>query len=176
VVLIDENEQAEITPEAVFGGPAGIKPTILYETCGGLPTWTMEHDGYYRFKGLGIMRRRVRCAERRVDIEEHVGGEGTRGVDILFHLHPRLRCEVGDEGIACVLDGQVLCWLEVPERFRARVEKSWYSRAYAVREPHDVIILSSRAPLPLTIRYAVRVEPIFTRSVSSDDVAPRVEG
>ncbi len=157
VVMVDGREQAEINPARVFDRPEGTEARIRYEMCGALPTWTMEHDGYRRFQELGGLRRIVRCAPRRVDIEEHIEGQGEHTVEVVFNLHPRIRCDVQTDEVRCVLEDKLLCRLEIPDGFRVHRERASYSSAYTEREAHDVIVLSRRALLPLIIRHSVHV-------------------
>ncbi|UCD29667.1 MAG: alginate lyase family protein [Planctomycetota bacterium] len=158
VVMIDGREQIEIDPQVMFGDLGAIRPRIDYEICGGIPEWKMEHDGYCQFEGTGLIRRIIRCAPLRMDIEEHIEGRGEHGVDMIFNLHPKIHSEIRVKDVHFIFEDEQLCQLEVPDGFRVSMESGYYSRAYTVREAHEVIVLSCRRRLPLTVNYVIHFQ------------------
>jgi len=154
VVVIDGREQGEIRADAVFGRPLGLRAWMRSPSAG---SFELGHDGYRRFPGLGEVLRRIACTSREVRIEEELSGSGRHRVEILFHLHPRVRAESGPGGIAMRSGEGILCRLEPPEGFATSFETAAYSAAYGEQEPHPVLVLTRALELPAVVRYAIHV-------------------
>jgi len=158
VVMIDGLEQADVRPESVFSPLEGIEPGISFRDDPDGPTWVMAHNGYCRCQNIGRVSRTVRCLRRKVEIEEEVEGKGTHVIDLLWHLHPDIRLQVGDKSLHLSSPGEARCVLAVPAGFDVHTENSSYSAAYGSKTPNAVVRFSRRVGLPFGCRYDITLE------------------
>jgi len=157
IVVVDRHEQGGISEQRVFGRPEGIEPRIGYTQEQGIPTWTMEHNGYARFDGLGRTCRIVQCREQDIEVEDRVHGGGEHLVEIAWNVHPSVSVDADGREVRLSRDGEILCRLEVPDQFDVLLERSCYSPEYGVDKEASRIVMSRRAGLPLSVRYAISV-------------------
>jgi hypothetical protein len=155
LVVIDGREQAPLDPLDVFQTPLGIAPSIRRDAERAPDTWVMEHRGYSRLPGLGAVSRIIRCLDGRIEVEERIEGTGEHLIEIMYHLHPDLRCR-RDGGALLVAKGERrLCTLEIPEGFTLIETTGLYSPAYREDRVAVTLVLSRRTVLPASASYAI---------------------
>ncbi|UCE07599.1 MAG: alginate lyase family protein, partial [bacterium] len=81
-VMIDGEEQCEITPNRVFGLQSEIISRIGMAEEGNVVRFEMQHDGYRRVKEIGLVSREIICEERSLEINDTVHGSGTHNISI----------------------------------------------------------------------------------------------
>ena len=158
VVTINGLEQAEIDQNNVFGPLEKIGTQIYFRDNKACPAWTMEHNGYCRFKSLGKVSRTVRCYSGKLEVIEKVEGQGKHKIDIFWHLHPGISFEIKSKEIILSLQNRVLCILQIPDGFKVNTEKSSYSPAYMEKQTNDVVCFTIKAQLPLSVGYFISIE------------------
>ncbi|MDQ3920305.1 MAG: heparinase II/III family protein [Acidobacteriota bacterium] len=113
-------------------------------------------DGYARLVGDAVTHRRViTCenAQRRIVVEDFVGGSGRHLVESLVHLHPEVGVELAGAGL-------VLRWGDGKEAARIsgdlpRVEQGWYCPRFGQRLRNKVLVWGGPRRLPARTSYAV---------------------
>jgi len=154
VLMLDGLEQATVRPGS-FGPLDDIETHISMRGDKRAPEWTMTHTGYSRIDGLGQVGRNVKCREDRLEIQDTAAGDGEHAIEIIWHLHPDVECELGEDCVRITLDGKLLCRMLTPQGFEVEIAAGAYSPRYGVKTPASSISLSTRARLPINVQYSV---------------------
>jgi uncharacterized heparinase superfamily protein len=91
-VCIDGKDSSDVWSSHRVGRRARIHRPCVSDT-GGVLCASGAHDGYRHLRGVGMHARTWQCDERKITIQDHVGGNGNHDVHVSFLLHPRVRVE-----------------------------------------------------------------------------------
>ncbi len=62
-----------------------------------------SHDGYKRLPGRPIHQRKITLQEKQLTVEDNITGDGKHEIEVIWHLHPDVKCCWKDEMSAIVL-------------------------------------------------------------------------
>ena len=98
-VIINDQEQCVISPEIVFGLTGDIDAQSYISEDDHFFKIQMKHNGYLRFKELGLVFREIICQKSTILIKDTVSGRGSHKISVFFHLHPNIACEVSRNSV-----------------------------------------------------------------------------
>jgi hypothetical protein len=110
-----------------------------------------SHTGYQRLIEPVTHTRRIAFDKRtRVwRIEDVLEGSGTHLLELFFH--PGVPCAIEDGGVRLLAPRADLILLPPPET-RLSTQSGWVSRGYGMREPATVLVFTTHARVPLSLR------------------------
>lgn len=107
------------------------------------------HDGYIRFSGQPMHRRRVTLDDDAFLVLDRVEGSGSHQAEIFFHLHPGLDFLETEDGFNLVAEGKVIGRVELEGPAEARLESSTWHPGFGLSMDNRRLVLSWRGSLPL---------------------------
>lgn len=146
-LAIDGVEQNEFNPEWLFRMFEKANPEhLLFEEKDGVVTYEGLHRGYERLEAPVTHRRRFRHDRRSgaLEIEDMLAGGGAHDLIWSFHFHPDVQVALGAQNVALRAGGRAwsLTWSDAA--LSARLEDSWFSPSYGVREPTKALRLERK--------------------------------
>ena len=157
VVVVDEKEQCEVTPERVFGliGAINLKLTASKE--GNKSRIKMEHDGFSKFDDLGPVYREIICDDNMVRIHDTINGSGLHRVSIYYHLHPAVSCTISDNSADVTVD-KIKIRITFPDIFSLKLNECDYSNRYHYIEKSIAICAVAKIKLPVNIKTKILLQ------------------
>lgn len=117
-----------------------------------------ELDGFPSVAG-GIRHRREVVYESPAAwrVQDHVSGSGIHAVDSWIHLHPDWSAAIdGRKVLVADRAGKIVAVIEPQPGAAVYLEGGQYFPRFGTKLPSQVVRLSVRGPMPITIGYAIR--------------------
>jgi hypothetical protein len=147
IIMIDGMEQAEISPEVVFGIGGEIQSEIEMREEDNAAQFRMGHKGYGRLPGFGWVFRQITCYEEDIVLYENLEGTGSYQVSFFLNLHPDVEPKESVNSLVLLTDKSRIT-VNFPDMFRVHIVPSTYSPSYHSRMKNRRIEVSGRITVP----------------------------
>ncbi|MGD9872946.1 MAG: heparinase II/III family protein [Kiritimatiellia bacterium] len=120
-----------------------------------------SHDGFTRFRGVGLHSRRLDVRNGRMVIEDRLSGTGQHQVGLTFHFHPDITVTAGGEGVFDLKnrEGMFLGSLIMDNALRAECEPSTWHPEFGVTKSALKISGTCTGKLPMHFVTVLELAP-----------------
>ena len=116
-----------------------------------------EHHAYEVLSSPVIHRRcfSLKKSPFCLTIADTLLGSGAHTAESFLHIAPGLNLEVNSERIALISSDKKR-YLVSASAGLWRIEDSWYSRSYGIREKNKALVLTLKAEMPATMELVIK--------------------
>ncbi|MCD6225320.1 MAG: alginate lyase family protein [Deltaproteobacteria bacterium] len=110
------------------------------------------HNGFERFKSVGLHQRTWVFSDDGLVISDSVGGSGTHCVRVFFHFHPSLHVRTGVDGWHIYdANEKVIAVMALDKTVDGFLQESTYHPEFGISIPNQVVLGKVVGELPLNI-------------------------